>query len=642
MTRSFLTSLAGVGLLFVLVIITVINTWQADRIERTNLDLVDRVDQMEKKLESGAFTSSNSSARRSGGIFGAPEPAYFTQAMQDPSNILKRDPVDWLPADAKSGGTLYLHQGSDPYGFNYLTTSSNPVTEIQHYVSPPLIVRHKRSPTQWRPSVAYSMTSPDDGLTYIFKIREDLKWHEPMVDFEGGGFDWLKEEKMVTAHDVEFMMDMLMNPNVTGAAPLRSYFGDLVSYEAVDDYTFKIVFSRKIYAQRAVAIPSMYPVPEHLYAYDEEGTRYDDEILGQKFQDHWYNPLGMGYGPYKLMKLEPGVAVTLERNPDWPIEGAAFDKMVYLILKDQNQPPRKLRTGELSMAYLQPGQYRTEVLEGGPESPFNDGTLTPGEYWEQTYFYVGWNMRKPMFQDKKVRQALSHAFNAELLLHDVFMDLGERCTGPMPSFLEFYDKTVEPYAFDLERARALLEEAGWTDTNDDGIRDRDIDGQQTEFEFSLVVYGNSDEYRTLGNVFKEDLAKIGVKMTVQPLEFSSLLKEVHDREFDAVTLAWVSSPDVDFNQIWHSKQADEPRSSNHVYFKNAEADAIIEEMNTAFDLQERKTLAHRFHKLVAEEAPYTFFYTRKRPAYWQKDLKNVSYLGYRPYRSHWGWYWGQP
>jgi peptide/nickel transport system substrate-binding protein len=642
MTRSFLTSLAGVGLLLVLVVITVLNTCQSDRIERTHLDLVSRVDQLEKKLESGAFTSSQGGSGPTGGIFGKPEPAWYTAAMQDPANLLKRDRVDWLPPEAKAGGTLYLHQGSDPYGFNYLTTSSNPVTEIQWYVSPPLIMRHKRNPTQWRPEVAYSMTTPDDGLTYIFKIREDLTWHDPMVDWDSGRFDWLKGDKKVTAHDVVFMMDMLMNPQVTGAAPLRSYFEDLDSYEAIDDYTFKLKFKRKIYSQRATAIPSLYPVPEYLYAYDEDGNRYDKEIIGQKFQDHWYNPMGAGYGPYKLTKLEPGIAVTLERNPDWPLEGAAFDKVVYLILKDQNQPPRKLRTGELSMAYLQPGQYRTEVLEGGPESPFNDGTLTPGEYWEQTYFYVGWNMRKPMFQDKKVRQALSHAFNADLLLHDVFMDLGERCSGPMPTFLEFYDKGVPPVPFDLERARALLAEAGWADTNGDGILDKEIDGQRTEFDFTLIVYGSSDEYRTLGNVFKEDLAKIGVKMTVNPLEFSSLLKEVQDREFDAVTLAWVSSPDVDFNQIWHSSQADEPRSSNHVYFRNAEADAIIEEMNTAFDLDQRKELAHRFHRLIAEEQPYTFFFTRKRPAFWQKDLKNVSYLGYRPYRSHWGWYWGQP
>ena len=642
MTRSFLTNLAGVGLLLVLVVITLVNTCQSDRIERTHLDLVSRVDQLERKLESGAFTSSGGASGPTGGIFGVSEPAYVTAALQDPNNLLKRDPVRWLPPDAERGGTLYLHQGSDPYGFNYLTTSSNPVTEIMAFVSPGLIDRQKKNPTAWRPSVAYSMTSPDDGLTYIFKLREDIPWQDPSVDWDSGRFDWLREEKMVTAHDVVFMMDMLMNPQVTGAAPLRSYFDDLVSYEATDDYTFVIKYKRRIYSQRSVGLPSLYPVPEHIYAYDEDGNRYDEEILGQKFQDHWYNPMGMGYGPYRLTKLEPGIAVTLERNPKWPLGGNAFDKVVYLILKDQNQPPRKLRTGELSMAYLQPGQYRTEVLEGGPESPFNDGTLTPGEYWEQTYFYVGWNMRKPMFQDKKVRKALSHAFNAELLLHDVFMDLGERCTGPMPSFLEFYDKSVQPYAYDLDRARALLAEAGWADTNDDGILDKEIDGLQTEFEFTLIVYGSSDEYRTLGNVFKEDLAKIGVKMTVSPLEFSSLLKEVQEREFDAVTLAWVSSPDVDFNQIWHSSQADEPRSSNHVYFKNAEADAIIEEMNSAFDLDERRRLAHRFHRLVAEEAPYTFFFTRKRPAFWQKDLHNVWYQGFRPYRSHMGWYWGQP
>ena len=642
MQRSFLTSMAGIGILLVLLVATIVNVWQSDRVERAQLELLDRVDKLEKGVASGAFSSSSGSSTPTGGIFGVAEPSYMTAALQDPANLLKRDRTQWLPPDATQGGTLYLHQGSDPKGFNFLTENSNPVTEVQWYVSPPLILRHKKEPTKWRPEVAYSMVSPDEGLTYIFKLREDVTWQKPHVDWASGRFDWLQGEHKVTAHDVVFMLKMLMNPQVTGAAPLRSYFEEMESYRAIDDYTLEIKFKRKVYSQRSTALPSLYAVPEFLYAFDEDGERYDDEIIGQKFQDHWHNPMPMGYGPYRLAKFEPGIAITLERNPDWPAGNNAFDSVVYLILKDQNQPPRKLRTGELSMAYLQPGQYRTEILEGEADSPFKDGTLTAGEYWEQTYFYIGWNQRKPLFKDKKVRQAMSYAFNADLLLDDVFMNLGERCTGPMAAFSDYYDKGVQGYNYNLEKARALLLEAGWADTNDDGILDKEIDGQRKEFIFDLIVYGNSDEYRTVGNVFKEDLARIGVKMTVKPLEFSSLLKEVYDREFDAVTLAWVSPPDVDFNQIWHSTQADLPRSSNHIGFKNAEADAIIEEMNTTFDFERRKELANRFHRLVDEEQPYTFFYTRKRPAYWQKDLSNVWYQTHRPYRSHWGWYWTTP
>jgi ABC-type transport system substrate-binding protein len=127
-------------------------------------------------------------------------------------------------------------------------------------------------------------------------------------------------------------------------------------------------------------------------------------------------------------------------------------------------------------------------------------------------------------------------------------------------------------------------------------------------------------------------------MSVKPMEWSLLLKNINDREFDAVTLAWVSAPDVDFNQIWHSSQADTPKSSNHVGFKNAEADAIIEEMKTAFEFRDRVALAHRFHNLLHDEQPYTFFYTRKRAGYWQPELSNVQFAKTRPYKNHEPWY----
>ena len=119
--------------------------------------------------------------------------------------------------------------------------------------------------------------------------------------------------------------------------------------------------------------------------------------------------------------------------------------------------------------------------------------------------YIGWNNNSPLFNDKRARQAMSYAFNADLLLKDVMMNLGQRCTGPMPAFLPFYDKSLEPYPFDLEKSKALLGELGWSDTDGDGILDKVIDGEKVDFEFNLTIYGSSKEYKTIGDIFKEDL-----------------------------------------------------------------------------------------------------------------------------------------
>ena len=120
-----------------------------------------------------------------------------------------------------------------------------------------------------------------------------------------------------------------------------------------------------------------------------------------------------------------------------------------------------------------------------------------------------------------------------------------------------------------------------------------------------------------------------------------LLKKVDSKEFDAVTLAWVSGPDVDFRQIWHSEQADKPQSSNYVSFRNEEADEIIETLEVEFDYDKRVELAHRFHKLVYDEQPYTFFYTRRSPFYWQKKLQGTKAQLVRPYLNVRAWYLSQ-
>jgi peptide/nickel transport system substrate-binding protein len=630
MQRGFLRSLIGFSILVGFFLLTLLNVWQTNSAERDLKEMLQRMDTLEKTLENGNFASEAGPSGPSGGIWGIAEPDYVTTALSDPNNQFSRDNTNWLPANAEQGGTLNLKFSSDPKGFNWLTENGADVSEIQSYVNIAVGSYHLKDVTKYRPELAYHWTISDDKRTHTIKLRKDFYWHKPNVNWAGGKFEWLKGSHQVTARDLEFMVEMMMNDQVAGAAPLRSYFDELESYEAIDDFTFRITFKKPKYMQKVMMV-GLYPMPEFLYAYDEVGERYEPEVIGKRFEDHWYNPNGIGAGPYTFTRFEPGVAIELERNSKYPLGGNAPERIVYSILKDQNQPPRKLRTGELHLSAIQPGQYRAEVLEGDADSPFKNGKLNAGEFWSYNYFYVAWNADKPQFSDKRARQAMSHAFNADLLLNDVFLGLGERCTGPMPTVQPYYDRSLDPYAFDLEKAKALLDEAGWSDTDGDGIRDKTIDGQKIQFAFKLVVYGSSNEYKIVGNIFKEDLAKIGVRMDVSPMEWANLLKKVDAREFDAVTLAWVSGPPVDFRQIWHSSQADLPKGSNRVGFRNEEADKIIEALETEFDEAKRKKLAHAFHQLLYEEQPYTFFYTRKTKVFWQQELNNVWFQLVRPH-----------
>ena len=627
MPRGFLSSIASVVLLAALVVLAALAVWQQDRMERRQIELLSRIEALEERPAAVAEPT-----------VGSGEPDVLRRAMADPRNLLSRDPLPWLPADAPRGGTLRLRLNSDPKGLNFLSDNGSDVHAFQTWITTPLIARQRGDSNAYGPQLAHTWYAEDDERVYVFHLRDDFTWHEPAVDWASGRYEWLRGEHRVTAHDVEFMVDLMMNPQVSGAAPVRSSFDNLVSYEAVDDFTFRMEFSEPLYSQR-VAMEELFPLPRFLYAFDEDGQPFDPTVMGQRFDDHWYNPRAIGCGAYRFVAWDPGVSVTLERSERYPLGGNAFDKIVFRVVKDANAAARMLRTRELDLTSLRPEQYRQEFIEGDPDSPFRNGELQRGEFWEYTYYYVGWNADSPYFGDRRTRWAMSHAFNADLLLDEVFMGLGTRTTGPMATTLPFYDPSIPPVPFDLDRASALLDEAGWIDSDGDGIRDRDIGGgQRIPFEFSLLVYGSSSEFKRLGTIFKEDLARIGVKMHVQPLEWASLLKRLDDRDFEAVTLAWAGSPDVHFRQIWHSSQADEPKSSNRVGFRNAEADALIEELERTFDFDQRVALAHRFHRVVYDEQPYTFFFTRKRPVFWQPWLGNVRFAASRPHANPRHWY----
>ena len=633
MQRGFLRSLLGLALIGVLLLVTVVNIWQANRIEAKQIAVLQRLVTLEKALENGAFaTGADARTGRAGGIWGASEPHYVTKALQDPNNVFTRDSASLLPDDAQQGGTLYLKFGSDPKGFNWVIENGADTSEIQAYVHTGLGGYHLKDVTKYGPDLAYHWSISEDKKVHTFKLREDFYWHKPDVDWANGRFEWLEGPHQVTAHDLKFMMDMMTNEQVAGAAPLRSYFDELESYEVIGDFTFQIKFKVSKYMQKPMAM-GLYPMPEFLYAFDETGERYTEDILGKRFEEHWYNPKAIGAGPYRMTRFEPGVAIELERNARYPLGGNAPEKIVISILKDQNSWARKLRTQELHLSQLQPSQYRSEYLEGPDDSPFRDGRLEHGEFWSYNYFYIGWNQDRPQFSDKRVRQAMSYAFPADMLLNEVFLGLGERCTGPMPTIQPYYDKSLDPYPFDLDKARALLDEAGWTDDDSDGIRDKVINGEKVNMSFKLLVYGSSNEYKTLGNIYKEELAKVGIRMDVSPMEWANLLKKVDAREFDAITMAWISGPPADFRQIWHSSQADLPKGSNRVGFRNAEADRIIEALEVEFDEGKRIKLAHQFHQLLYEEQPYTFFYTRKRKVFWQPELKNVWFQLVRPHMN---------
>lgn len=631
--KQLLNSSFVIFCMLTLVVLGAINTCQMNTIER---GLLDNQKALTELMKSGVKVSGQVGA--SGSNAAAHSDAQVKEALQDPNNLLKAQ-----GRSATQGQTVVKSEslrvkiGSDPRGMNPYIANGADVSMFATYIMNAVAERQLDEPGVFSPSLAVKVSTPNDGLTYVVNLRKGVYWHKPLVDWESGQYDWLKGTgpngtHEVTSDDFKFVFDMLANPQVQGRiSSLRNYFESLDRVDVVDRYTFKIVFKERLFANLPMVM-DLWPMPRWLYQYDEDGQKFPEETWGLKVNEHWYNQKMIGTGAYEFVSWEPGVKIQLKRNESYFGEKPNFEKVDFFVIKDQNAYPRKLKTGEIDITNLQPEQYRTEVKNAKGAILGNENI----KYKEQPtlgYFYLGWNHDTPYFKEKAARQAMTLAFNRRDIIDNVFSGLGKLTTGPFAQQSACYDNSVKPWPFNLELAAQKLDEAGWKDTDGDGIRDKVVDGQKIPFEFSMLVYGGSSEYETLANIYREDLLQVGVKLNPRPVEWSTMLKKMDEREFHAYTGAWVLSWETDLVQLWHSKEADKVKSSNRIGFRNKDADRIAVALRRTFDEGERTKLCHEFHNLLHEEQPYTFIYQRNRPVLYWNYMNNPEFSLVYPYRD---------
>jgi ABC-type transport system substrate-binding protein len=553
------------------------------------------------------------------------------------ANFLKPADVHVPPPGARTNGELFRsYEYGDPKGFNPLLESSA-ILEERIYVYARIRLGERNvwtDPDAYYGTLAYRIEITDDSKEFTAYLRPGVKWHPASgVNLDDPKYAWLRGDHEVSAHDLVFTLDLITNPQVQ-AAKWKHFYNGLESYKALDDRTFVVRWKRKEYTNVAASV-ELWPTPRFLYENDEQGKPFPKETLGTRVNQHFYNTKGfVGAGPYRMTSYEPGSKIVLERNERYVGEKPAIKKLVYPIYSDQKQTLLKLRAHELGDGELMPGQYREELQKpqkSGKKpanSPFFDGRIECRHVPRPAYSYLGWNAARPLFSDKRVRRAMTYALDRKRIIENVWVGLGTVVTSPFAPGSPNADPTIEPIPFDLAAAKKLLAEAGWRDTDGDGLLDKELhvgDGKRSPFEFRFTFATGGKEVEASLKIFADDLSKIGVKATLEPLEWSAFVKRHEERQFDAFASAWATPWLVDLYQVWHSSQADLPRGSNSVGFRNAEADKIIEELRTTFDKDARIRLFRAFHRIVDDEQPYTFFMRRVKVHCTWNDVKNVVY-----------------
>ena len=505
--------------------------------------------------------------------------------------------AEYFDPSATPGGRLVRAFAADVGNMNMLINNDAYVSQIWAQVTDSLADRNynDRGDGGFEPMLAESWTISPDHKTVRIKLRKGVLWHDftdPVT-----GKQWKNRE--VTAHDIKFFIDVVKNPAVD-CAPLRVYYNDLEKINVINDHEFEVIWRKPYFMMEDMTL-ALQPLPRHLY------HAYDGPFDAAKFNDdHARNRMLVGCGPYRFERWEKGKRILLRRFDGYygrklgimpPLETLAFD-----IIQHPNTRLQSLLSKDLDMDSLTPDQWvnRTSTPEFGPRGFLRKYTF-PGF----SYNYIGLNLKNPVFQDKRVRQALSHLVDRDKIRKDIFFDLAKPVSGPFPRESSAYDHSVLPYSFDPARARRLLAEAGWKDIDNDGILEKD--GRKLTF---TAVYPNTAViYQKMLPVIREDMKKAGVRMDLLGIEWSVLVQRLENKQFDACVLGWSGSLKPDPYQLWHSSQAAVQASSNHIGFVNAKADELIEKIRVCFDPAERNKLYHEFHRLIHDEEPYLFLFS---------------------------------
>ena len=529
-----------------------------------------------------------------------------------------------------TGDWLISHNLSDPEQLNPLTSNDSASSEVLQYIFQSLLQRDPRT-LELKPLLAESR--PDiskDKLTYTFKIRRD-------AHFQDG--------RRLTGEDVLFSIKAIKCPLVN--APFqRVYYDSVVDAQLLDEFTIRFVIKEPYFLNESV-LGGIDVLPRHYYDPQDllktvsvkdlagEPSKLADNV--KRFADNFnknYHRNPVGSGPYKFQSWKTGQEVELVRDSKYWGNGKAgidqpyLDRHKYRIINNLDAALVTLKSGGLDEMGLEPLQHVRQTGGAKFEKEFQKH-----EYFSPSYTYIGWNNAHPIFRDKRVRQAMTYFTDRKQMVKTILFGLGEVVDSPIYFFRPEYDKSLKSYPYDPNKALQLLKEAGWGDTDGDGVLDKVVDGQKVPFRFEIKFNSGNTTRKSVALTLQDELRKHGVAATVRELDWTIFLDDVRNHKFDAMILGWgmnVNEPDA--YQVWHSSQAAN-KGSNSISYANARVDKILEEYRREFDAKKRIELYREFQQILHDEQPYTFLFLRKSVTAAHRRFRGIEILpagGLRP------------
>lgn len=586
---GWIVSLIVLGILLLLVMVQVDRQW--DRLSameslmreqaRDLRALRSGLQRLEAELASGEYA-----LRSAGGVETGLPPAFVrAQRAAEEADFA---PGDWLVRAFGAGlATLTPYVSSDAYA-----------SEVQAYVLESLLLRDPDS-LEWQGLLAESWEFSGDGMTLRFRLRPGLRF---------------SDGEPLTAHDVAFTFRFVMDEPI--AAPRsRAYLEKLESVEALDERTVVFTFAEPYFNALQLA-GGLDVLPQHFY------SRYLDEP--ETFNQS--RGILLGSGPYRLanpLTWSPDSGrVELERNPRyWGPVDPPFERLVWRVIQNDSARLTSFRNGEIDVYGARPREYallRDDTALRERADAFEYMSPTAG------YAYIAWNQERngapTRFADRRVRLAMSHLTDVQRVIDEVMLGYGEPAVSPFNPRSPQHNPDLLPVPFDVEKALALLAEAGYRERNRDGIL---VDADGEPFSFDLVFFQDNDDTRRMVLFLRDLYARAGIQLRPRPTEWSVMLDLLNRKDFDAITLAWTSGIETDIFQMFHSSQTI-AGGDNFMNYRNPELDRAIEAARAEVNEEARMALWRAAERILYEDQPYTFLMRRQTLAFIDRRLRNLQ------------------
>ncbi|MGM4893415.1 ABC transporter substrate-binding protein [Tardiphaga sp. 20_F10_N6_6] len=416
-----------------------------------------------------------------------------------------------------------------------------------------------------QPSLATEWKVAEDGLTISFNLRKGVKWHDGKP-FSSADVKWSLENVWKTIHPRN-----------------KAIFENVATVDTPDDNTIILHLSKPslpiLSVLNAVGAPIL---PKHLY----EGT----DILNNA-----YNNKPVGTGAFVFKEWKKGEYILLERNPDyWEPAKPYLDKVIFRIIPDAAARAAAIEKGEVQYATFNPVSFReVERLAKLPSLKVD----TRGYDWLSPVLYLDFNVENQYLKDVRVRQAIAFALDKEALGKVVWYGYGKPAVSPIPTALTaFHDASVPKYPFDLKKAEALLDEAGFK---------RGPDGVRFTLNHDFLPYG--DDYKRTGEYLKQALKRVGIEINIRAQDTAAFIKRVYaDRDFDISSSYNGAFPDPQIGVVreyWSGWLGSKTPWTNGSGYRNAEVDGLIQAAAVEGNPKKRTEDFNRFQQIVQRDLP---------------------------------------